>query len=164
MNLDPAATNVSGSCGVNSSELTLVSSNMKVVFTFANVSPNQTNHHYFFFCFVCFVFLTSPTGISCHRLSKWPLCVATDKILYITGLRILKIKEKIILYPKLILFSEVATTAEPYLTLTLFKCTFSHLQLNLSVPQDSKKFHLQGLNVTGKTSSGKEKGHIQSPE
>lgn len=43
------------------------------------------------------------------------------------------------------------------LTFTLFKCTFSNFQLGLSIPQDSKKFHLQALNATGKTSSGKEK-------
>lgn len=48
MNLDPVGTNASGLCGVNSSELTLVSNNMKIVFTFANVRPNLT----LFFLFV----------------------------------------------------------------------------------------------------------------
>lgn len=58
MNLDPNGTHVSGSCGVNSSELTLVSSNIKIVFTFANVSPNQTTGHFFLANMLCFVYVT----------------------------------------------------------------------------------------------------------
>lgn len=39
LNLDPNATSVSGSCGVDSSQLVLVSDTMNVTFTFTNVSP-----------------------------------------------------------------------------------------------------------------------------
>lgn len=60
MNLEPNTTTVSGTCAVNSSELTLVSGTMKIVFAFANVSPNQTSCH--FFTQNTF-FLTSPIGV-----------------------------------------------------------------------------------------------------
>lgn len=39
MNLDPNDTKVTGSCGVNSTELTLLSNTMSLTFTFTNVSP-----------------------------------------------------------------------------------------------------------------------------
>lgn len=95
MNLEPNTTTMSGLCAVNSSELTLVSGTLKIVFTFANVSPNQTICHFFFFGNVTdWCGLVFRLGERCCYLSDWLLHVASDIKLYNSRLRILQTNKK----------------------------------------------------------------------
>lgn len=58
MNFEPNGTTVTGSCGVNSSELVLVSNTMNISFTFLNVSPQHHNvlHFFIFSRFISWIF------------------------------------------------------------------------------------------------------------